>query len=297
MKAEPCRSRSARPSAPRRRRGCGSRCRPGSSPWRSARVSFLLSGFVRGVFGLARGSGEVRRPRPARRRCRRRDGPTLDDDRLLPAFKPERISTTPSPSAGRCRWGAGGPCPPPPRRRRSPRSLACTAPSGTTSAFLRDSPARVTSAKNPGLSTPGFFTQASDLDLSGRGIRDLAHVVDAGGERPACPSAATRNSDPRPCRARSDSRSDTLKRRRSRLVSTRVASTSPSFTYRPVSTVRVLITPPRGGRTSERLRFWRAMSRSARRRRPGPRAARPAGANGSALRPPRDAPRPASRGV
>ena len=64
-------------------------------------------------------------------------------------------------------------------------------------------------------------------------------------------------------RARSDSASETLKRRRSRLMSTSVASTSPVLTNWPVSTVRVLTIPASGGRTLARATFWAAMSRAA----------------------------------
>jgi hypothetical protein len=42
----------------------------------------------------------------------------------------------------------------------NPRSLACTARSGTTTADLCVSEASSTSAKNPGFNTPGFVTQA-----------------------------------------------------------------------------------------------------------------------------------------
>jgi hypothetical protein len=79
-----------------------------------------------------------------------------------------------------------------------------------------------------------------------------------------CPSDWTLKVTVWPVRARSDSPSETLKRRRSRLVSTMVASTFPDWMYCPVSIDRVLITPPRGARTRERCTFWAAMSRVAR---------------------------------
>jgi hypothetical protein len=77
------------------------------------------------------------------------------------------------------------------------------------------------------------------------------------------PRATTRKRGVPPTLAYSDSPSETLKRRRSRLVSTRVANTAPVLTNSPVSTVRVLITPAIGARTSERARFWRAMAAAA----------------------------------
>ena len=67
------------------------------------------------------------------------------------------------------------------------------------------------------------------------------------------PSGATPKLTRPPSRARSDSPSETLKRSRSRLTSTIVASTVPVRMNWPVSTVRVLITPVIGGLTSARL--------------------------------------------
>jgi hypothetical protein len=54
-----------------------------------------------------------------------------------------------------------------------------------------------------------------------------------------------------------------LKRRRRRLVSTIVDSTSPCFTHWPFSIFLVLTTPPDGARTSDRRTFWRAMFQAA----------------------------------
>src|SRR5439155_21249499 len=77
-----------------------------------------------------------------------------------PAFTPETTSTRPVPVRNPIWIGRSRAFPPSTTYVTNPFSLAWTAPSGTTRAPRRVSEASVTSAKKPGFSSPGFFTQA-----------------------------------------------------------------------------------------------------------------------------------------